>query len=340
MITTRSNFDLSAVTTFAIPARCDLWVEYDSQADIPGVLSMAAREGKPFLHIGEGSNMLFTRDFPGIVAHSRVKGIEVLSDCPEHMTVRVGAGVSMDDFVQWACNQELWGIENLSGIPGEAGASAVQNVGAYGTEAADTLVAVHAYDRNMDEFVTIPAEECCFGYRDSLFKHPEVRGRYVIHHVDYRLSHEPRPNVNYPAFKGVFASEPETPRQVRDAVLKIRDSKLPAPARVPSAGSFFKNPVVTSGQLAHVIAVEGNEYFPHYPAADSMWKIPAAWLIDRCGWKGQRRGNAAVWHLQPLVITNPDRLATGDEIVALENEIRQSVVERYGIELTPEVEHI
>lgn len=340
MITTRSNFDLSAVTTFAIPARCDLWVEYDSPADIPGVLATAAEEGKPFLHIGEGSNMLFTRDFPGIVAHSRVKGMEVLSDSPEHLTVRVGAGVPMDEFVQWACDHELWGIENLSGIPGEAGASAVQNVGAYGTEAADSIVAVHAYDRYMAEFVTIPAEECSFGYRDSLFKQPDTRGRYVIHHVDYRLSRVSRPNVSYPAFKGVFSADPSTPGLVREAVMMIRDSKLPAPTQVPSAGSFFKNPVVDPAQLARVVAVEGNDEFPHYPAGDSLWKIPAAWLIDKCGWKGQRRGNAAVWHLQPLVITNPDRRATGEEIVALENEIRQSVLARYGIELTPEVEHI
>lgn len=340
MITTRSNFDLSAVTTFAVPAKCDLWVEYDSPADIPDVLAIAAREGKPFLHIGEGSNMLFTRDFPGVVAHSLVKGIEELSSTHEEIIVRVGAGVPMDEFVEWACEHELWGIENLSGIPGEAGASAVQNVGAYGTEAADTIVAVHAYDRNMDEFVTIPAEECQFGYRDSLFKHPDVKGRYVIHHVDYRLSRLPKPNVSYPAFKGFFLEAPQHPKQVREAVREIRDSKLPDPAKVPSAGSFFKNPVVNSQQLAHLIAIEGGEDFPHYPAGESEWKVPAAWLIDRCSWKGHRQGNVAVWHLQPLVITNPERRATGDEVVALENEIRNSVLERYGIELTPEVEHI
>lgn len=338
MITTRNNFDLSAVTTFAIPARCDLWVEYDSPADIPEVLAMAAAEGKPFLHIGEGSNMLFTRDFPGVVAHSQVDGIEEYHASIDCLTVRVGAGVSMDAFVKWACERKLWGVENLSGIPGEAGASAVQNVGAYGAEAADTIVSVEAYDRDKGEFVTIPAEECRFAYRDSLFK--QLKGRYVIHHIVYRLNRVPSPNVNYPAFNGIFESAPVTPGQVREAVMKIRDSKLPHPSHVPSAGSFFKNPVVDSELLARVAAVEGDDEMPRYPAGDSMWKIPAAWLIDKCGWKGRRLGNAAVWHLQPLVITNPDRRATGEEIVALENEIRQSVYARYGIELTPEVEHI
>ncbi|MDE6377555.1 MAG: FAD-binding protein, partial [Duncaniella sp.] len=186
MIRKYDNFDLSAVTTFAVPARCRVWVEYDEPSDIPEVLSLGA-DGAPLMHIGEGSNMLFTRDYPGVVAHSRVKGIEIIGSETHKAIVRVGAGERMDSFVEWACSHGLWGIENLSGIPGEVGASAVQNVGAYGTEAADTIVAVHAYDAERREFVIIDASDCHFGYRDSVFKHSPARDRYVIHHVDYAL---------------------------------------------------------------------------------------------------------------------------------------------------------
>lgn len=336
MITKRDNFDLSTVTTFAVPARCKAWVEYDVPADIPAVLALAA-DNVPLMHIGEGSNMLFTRDYPGIVAHSCVKGIEIVRDDDDRSIVRVGAGERMDSFIKWACDGNLWGIENLSGIPGEAGASAVQNVGAYGTEAADTIIAVHAYDTVRKEFVTIDAADCDFGYRHSMFKlHP---GRYVIHHVDYALSKRPQPNIDYPAFKGRFETLPDNPCQIRDAVMAIRDSKLPDPSRVPSAGSFFKNPVIDDQALDRVIDVEGNEEFPRFRTGCG-WKIPAAWLIDRCGWKGRQLGNAAVWHLQPLVIVNPERKATAAEILDLESRIVQSVQERYGITLTPEVEHI
>lgn len=338
MITSRPDFDLSTVTTFAIPARCSRFVEYDTAADIPLLLSSLS-EGDKLVNIGEGSNMLFTRDFDGVVAHSRIKGIEVIDRVEDEVIVRVGSGVRMDDFISWACDQCLWGVENLSGIPGEAGASAVQNVGAYGVEAADCLVRVNAYDRINGEFVTIPAAECGFGYRDSIFKRPENKERYIIHSVDYCLSAKPLPKIDYPAFKTVLSSIPTTPVEVRIAVIAIRDSKLPDPSRVPSAGSFFKNPVVSDAQLAHVISVEGNDSFPHY-STDGGWKIPAAWLIDRCGWKGHREGNVAVWHLQPLVIVNPERRASASEVLALENKIEESVKSRYGIRLTPEVEHI
>ena len=336
MITKRENFDLSTVTTFAIPAKCSLWVEYDDPSDIPAVLALAS-ENVPLMHIGEGSNMLFTRDYPGVVAHSRVRGMEIVDDSDRGVVVRVGAGEKMDLFIALACDQGLWGVENLSGIPGEAGASAVQNVGAYGTEAADSIIAVHAYDSVEKKFLTIPAADCDFGYRDSMFKHS--RGRYVIHHVDYLLSRDPRPNISYPAFKGRFENAPESPSMVREVVLSIRDSKLPDPATVPSAGSFFKNPVVSDSQLAEVADVEGSDDFPHYPAGDG-WKIPAAWLLDRLGWKGRRFGNVAVWHLQPLVIVNPERKATATEILELEARICRSVYDVYGIVLTPEVEHI
>lgn len=338
MITTRQNFDLAQVTTFAIPAKCSCYMEYDKAEDIPFILS-TLRDGVDLFHIGGGSNLLFTSDFEGVVAHSAIKGIDIIDENPADVTVRVGAGVLMDDFIRWACDRELWGVENLSGIPGEVGASAVQNVGAYGSEAADTIVEVNAYDRDSHEFVTLRNAECRYGYRDSIFKHPDMHGCYIIHSVVYRLSATPKPNISYPALRDRFSTPPSFPHLVREAVIAIRDSKLPDPTKVPSAGSFFKNPVITDKQLDHIVSIEGNDSFPHY-RTDGGWKIPAAWLIDRCGWKGYRDGNVAVWHLQPLVIVNPERKATAADVLDLENRIRQSVKERYGVDLTPEVEHI
>ncbi|WP_304419026.1 UDP-N-acetylmuramate dehydrogenase [Muribaculum intestinale] len=338
MITTRQNFDLTAMTTFAIPAKCGCFIEYDIPEDIPFILS-TLRHDVDFVHIGGGSNLLFTHDFPGVVAHSAIKGIEIVEEDPAGVKVKVGAGEKMDDFIRWACDRELWGVENLSGIPGEVGASAVQNVGAYGSEAADAIVEVNAYDREKGEFVTIPCEECRYGYRDSIFKRPELRGCYIIHSVVYRLTATPSPKIDYPALRERFQEPPQSPTQVRDAVIAVRDSKLPDPADTPSAGSFFKNPVIDDATLRHIIEVEGNESFPHY-AVDGGWKIPAAWLIDRCGWKGRREGNVGVWHLQPLVIVNPERKATASEVIALEQRIKDSVMNRYGVTLTPEVEHI
>ncbi|MBD5323114.1 MAG: UDP-N-acetylmuramate dehydrogenase [Bacteroides sp.] len=338
MITTRQNFDLAQVTTFAIPAKCSRYIEYDQPEDIPLIIS-ELQDVDRLYHIGGGSNLLFTHDYDGVVAHSAIKGIDVVDETTDGVTVRVGAGVVMDDFISWACDRGLWGVENLSGIPGEAGASAVQNVGAYGAEAADTIVEVHAYDSHKNEFVTFTNEDCHYGYRDSIFKRSDIRGRYIIHSVVYRLSSVPKPNICYPALKDQFDTPPDDPHLIRRAVIAIRDSKLPDPSKVPSAGSFFKNPVINDDQLAKIISIEGTDTFPHY-RTDNGWKIPAAWLIDRCGWKGHHDNNAAVWHLQPLVITNPGRKASAADILDLEDRIKQSVRERYGVNLEPEVEHI
>ena len=234
------------------------------------------------------------------------------------------------------------GIENLSGIPGEVGASAVQNVGAYGAEAADSIVAVHAYDEVEEEFVTFTTDECHYAYRDSVFKQADFKKRYIIHAVDYRLSPIPAPDLSYPALKSHFEGFDEStlsPSDIRKAIIEIRNSKLPDPVKVPSAGSFFKNPVISEELFAEIRAKEAPAEPPHYKVSDG-YKIPAAWLIDRCGWKGYRDGNIGVWHLQPLVIVNPDRQASPEEVISLETRIIDSVKQRFGIKLTPEVEHI
>lgn len=341
MITTTDNYDLTKHNTFAMQVKCGVFMEYTKAEDIPFILSSIRKDVERF-HIGAGSDLLFTGDYPGVILHSAIKGMEIISESPQEVIVRVGAGESMDDFVIWAADRGLWGIENLSGIPGEVGASAVQNVGAYGAEACDSIVAVHAFDEVEQEFVTFQKDECMFGYRDSIFKQPDEKGRYIIHAVDYSLSPSGCPNLSYPALKKIFEEKDCTslsPHDIRKAVIGIRDSKLPDPAEVPSAGSFFKNPIVTPEHFEQICRSEGNTDIPHY-TVDNGLKIPAAWMIERCGWKGYSNGNVAVWHLQPLVIVNPEKKASPEEVIKLENKIIESVNARFGITLSPEVEHI
>ena len=339
MITSRLNFDLTDRNTYPMPVKCGCFMEYDSRDDIPFLLS-TLRPEVDMLHIGAGSNLLFLNDYPGVVVHSAVRGMEIIREDGDSVLVRVGAGQDMDGFIAWACDHGLWGVENLSGIPGEAGSAAVQNVGAYGVEAADVIEEIEAFDCPAGDFITLRPEQCDYGYRHSMFKSPMMKGNYIIASVTFRLSKEPQPKTSYPALAARFPQPPATPAKVRKAVIEIRDSKLPDPAKVPSAGSFFKNPVVSRETFGRICAAEGGEdAVPHYPAPDGV-KIPAAWMIDRCGWKGRTMGNAAVWHLQPLVIVNPDRNATPADVLALERAIIESVRERFGVTLTPEVEHI
>ncbi|WP_304968801.1 FAD-binding protein, partial [uncultured Duncaniella sp.] len=239
MITTIDNYDLSSRNTFAMKVKCGAFMEYTKADDIPFLLSTIRKDVEKF-HIGAGSNLLFTRDFPGVVLHSAIKGFEIICKNPQEVIVRVGSGETMDDFIRWACDRELWGIENLSGIPGEVGASAVQNVGAYGTEACDAIVAVHAFDEVEREFVTFSKEDCRYAYRDSIFKKSDAKKRYIIHAVDYALTPLHSPNLSYPALKKAFEGKDVdslSPNDIRAAVIATRDSKLPNPAVTPSAGS-------------------------------------------------------------------------------------------------------
>ncbi|MCM1521819.1 MAG: UDP-N-acetylmuramate dehydrogenase [Muribaculaceae bacterium] len=339
MITSRQNFDLTDRNTFAMPVKCGCFMEYDSRDDISFLLSTIRQEVDIF-HIGAGSNLLFLRDYPGVVIHSAIRGIETVKTDGDTVLVRAGAGETMDSFIEEMGGRGLWGVENLSGIPGEVGSAAVQNVGAYGVEAADVIDTIEAFDRSRGEFVNLKAEDCGYGYRWSMFKNPVMKKNYIIASVTFRLSATPKPNTTYPALSKRFATPPATPGEVREAVIEIRNTKLPDPARVPSAGSFFKNPVVDRETFERICEKEGGpENVPHYDVESGV-KIPAAWMIDRCGWKGKSMGNVAVWHSQPLVIVNPERKGTPGEVVALENAIIASVRERFGITLSPEVEHI
>ena len=458
------------MNTFGMKVKARCFIEYDSVADLVDI--EFEELARPVLHIGGGSNLLFTDDFKGTVLHSKIDFIEILDKChsiPEapafagsgtpypgvgkcllhtngtlsadlkpsnEVLVSVGAGVVFDDFCAWAAKEGLWGVENLSYIPGEVGASAVQNIGAYGVEVKDVIRRVYCYDTVEEEFVNFSVEECEYGYRDSIFKDPEVKGRYIVTHVVFALSRVPQPKLEYGHLKDALAevaslsSDPRlpvgrhplagggmslpgdatsaggtssesshcksesshcnsesshchserseeslTPSLIRRTIIKIRKEKLPEPSVKGSAGSFFKNPVVP---MEHYLRIEaatkaefGPDYkVPHYiietePSAShlghsschpepsschpersegsvpcSLVKIPAAWMIEQCGWKGKRSGGAAVWDKQPLVIVNHTGEAYPEEIIGLEKRIIASVKAKFGVELHPEVEHI
>ena len=299
---------------------------------------------QPLFVMGGGSNLLFTKDFPGTVLHLCNKGYDVIpSEAKESVFVTAGAGVVFDDFCAWAAEQGLWGPENLSLIPGEVGASAVQNIGAYGVEAKDIIDTVHAFDRTTRAFVDIPGADCGYGYRTSLFK-TDWKGRYIITAVTFRLSAVPQPKLDYGGVRKALGDREPTPQVIRETVIGIREQKLPDPKVTGSAGSFFCNPVIERDHFEKIVAIakaeNGPEYeVPHYDVGERV-KVPAAWMIDQCGFKGAREGGAQVYPKQPLVIVNETGNATPDEIIALEQRVIGTIREKYGIELHPEVEHV
>ena len=389
MVKTEYYKDLTRMNTFGMKVKARCFIEYDSVADLVDI--EFEELARPVLHIGGGSNLLFTDDFKGTVLHSKIDFIEILDEGPE-VLVSVGAGVVFDDFCAWAAKEGLWGVENLSYIPGEVGASAVQNIGAYGVEVKDVIRRVYCYDTVEEEFVSFGVEECEYGYRDSVFKDPEVKGRYIVTHVVFALSREPRPRLEYGHLKEAVSASlsgdpriepsalthplagggmsPEsnaetasrlTPMMVRKVIIKIRKEKLPEPSVVGSAGSFFKNPVISREHFERIEAAAKAEFGPDYKvphyiietepspchpersegsSPEPLIKVPAAWMIEQCGWKGRRSGGAAVWEKQPLVIVNYTGEAYPEEIVGLEKRIIASVKAKFGVELHPEVEHI
>lgn len=337
------NVSLQRMNTFGMKVKAACLVEYDSFQELAGLDTESLPQ--PVFHIGGGSNLLFTKDFPGTVLHSRIRFMQPY-EMQEYVLVRVGSGVLWDDLCAWASDHGLWGIENLSLIPGEVGAAAVQNIGAYGVEAADVIDSVECYDLLGKQTVSFKQADCGYGYRTSNFK-TIWKGRYIVVSVNIRLTKAYSPRTGYGNISsaleekyGVYEIENErlTPTRLREVVCAIRRAKLPEPSETGSAGSFFRNPVVERSVYEEVLRISGAEV-PHYDMGD-MVKIPAGWLIEQCGWKGAIRGNAGVYPKQALVIINATGEASPKEILDLENEITTSVRDRYGIELIPEVEHI
>jgi UDP-N-acetylmuramate dehydrogenase len=340
MVTRHEKYDLSQQNTFGMKVSCRLYVEVTEPEDLLTLDFDALPQ--PIFVMGGGSNLLFTGDFPGTVLHLCNKGCHS-ERSEESVLVTMGAGVVFDDFCAWAAAEGLWGPENLSLIPGEVGASAVQNIGAYGVEAKDIIDTVHAFDRTTRSFVDIPCADCGYGYRTSRFK-TDWKGRYIITAVTFRLSTVPQPKLDYGGVRKALGDREPSPQVIRETVIGIREQKLPDPKEIGSAGSFFCNPVIDRDHFERIVALakaeNGPEYeVPHYEVGEKV-KVPAAWMIDQCGFKGMRLGGAQVYPRQPLVIVNATGTATPEEIVALEQRVIDTIKDKYGIELHPEVEHV
>ena len=333
-----TDFALLAYNTFGMDVRAAAFVEYAIVEELCQLLSsdLFAQYRNHFIHIGAGSNLLFMGDYDGLVLHSAMKDLSIVGETSEEVLVRVGSGYVWDDFVGYCVAHGWAGVENLSAIPGEVGASAVQNIGAYGVEVCDVIERVEAVGLDGQARV-FGKSECEYGYRDSVFKR-ELRGQYIVTHVVYRLQKSPTYKLDYGDLRArVEAIGPPSLAAVRTAVTAIRNSKLPDPKVLGNAGSFFTNPVIPRVQYETLQA----EYpdMPSYKIDDEHIKIPAGWLIERTGWKGRSLGNAAVHDRQALVLVNKGG-ATGREVSELAQHVCDDIFAKYGIRITPEVNYI
>lgn len=334
----KENINLAGYTSFGASAVADRLVEWNSVGDLLAYLSGAGKEhlaGKWTL-LGEGCNTLFTQDYHGTIIRSISKGISILEESNQEVVIRAEAGEVWDDVVAWSTERNLWGAENLSAIPSSVGASAVQNIGAYGVEAKDIIEWVEVV--RLDTLTTeqLPNCECHFGYRESIFKQ-ELAGKVIITAVCYRLQKSATPKLDY----GTLRPEVErigdlSPAGIRKAVVAIRESKLPDPKVIGNAGSFFKNPILPRAQVEDL-----KEHYPEMPiyevaGAPESLKIATGWLIDSLGWKGKSLGRAGVHSRQALVLVNMGG-ATGEEVMALAERICHEVNEKFGVEISPEV---
>jgi UDP-N-acetylmuramate dehydrogenase len=327
---------LKQYNTFGIDVFAHLFSEVNSEKQLTELLLDKELRKQPLLIMGGGSNLLFTGDVDGIVVKINLLAKEILSENEETVLVRAAAGENWDEFVAWTVEQGFSGLENLSLIPGVVGSCPIQNIGAYAVEVKDYVSEVEIIYLDDCKKQVLDKESCRFGYRDSIFKN-ELKGKAVIVSVSFLLNKKYKPELTY----GAIAKELSDagilrpgPADVREAVCRIRRSKLPDPAILGNAGSFFKNPVVSSEKFESM-----SEKFPGIPAYhqdNGMYKLAAGWLIEQCGWKGVRRGNAGVHEKQALVLVNYGN-ATGNEILALADEIKKSVMNKFGVELQTEV---
>ncbi|MBP5306958.1 MAG: UDP-N-acetylmuramate dehydrogenase [Paludibacteraceae bacterium] len=326
------DYSIKPHTTFGVDADVSYYVEYETEEELKELIESGFLLDREVLSLGGGSNVLFCDDFDGVVLHSEIKGIEEVERTEDTVLLRVGAGEVWDDFVAWTIAHGFYGAENLSAIPGSVGATPVQNIGAYGVEAKDLIERVECVDTKSAYTVTFEGNELAFGYRDSAFKH-DLKGIFIVTRVYYRLSLRPSFKLDYGTIRKELEGKEVTLQTVREAVMRIRNSKLPDPSVTGNAGSFFRNPVISRDRYEEL----EEEYpgMPHYEAEGGV-KIPAAWLIEQCGWKGRTLGKAGVCETQPLVLVNRGG-AYGHDILELSDQIRASVRGKFGIEISPEV---
>ena len=331
-MTLKENISLLPYNTFGLPAKAKIFAEYSSVEELRALLEQY--KGEPLLHIGAGSNLLFTKDFDGVILHSALRRARCVSEDADYVWIEAENGLVLDELIAQLCDMGISGLENLSYIPGEVGASAVQNVGAYGVEAKDVIESVRAVSIADGVERIFSNAECQYGYRDSIFKN-SLRGKYIITHVVYRLNKHFEPKLNYGNLSSEVGSDP-TPMSVRESVIRIRQQKLPEVSELGSAGSFFKNPIVPR-EVYEAVAAQ-YEKVPHYEQEGGI-KIPAAWLIEQCGWKGKMMGGAQCYEKQPLVLVNRNN-ATPEDIVNLAAAICKDVQDKFGISISPEVNYI
>lgn len=325
------QFDLSALNTLGLRSIAEQFVAITEPGQIPALIDYSSQRRLPILWLGGGSNLVLAESVPGIVAQLQLPGIELLESSDQRVVLRVGAGEVWHAFVRWTLEQGYFGLENLALIPGSVGASPVQNIGAYGVEVCELIECVDAYDSKTQQWVSLATDECQFGYRDSLFKRNP--GRFVIASVSFRLSRQFLPKLSYAPLAQRFGEQAEVDAlEVFDAVCDIRSAKLPDPAVLGNAGSFFKNPVVSQVQFEKLLA----EYpsIPNYPA-DSGRKLAAGWLIEQAGLKGYSDGPVGVHKLQALVLVNYGG-ASRKDVEALATDVKEEVWDKFGVALEQE----
>lgn len=332
----RENFSIKAYNTFGIEARARYFFQFSNLEELKQGLSTFDLNGMPVFVMGTGSNLLFVKDFDGLMLHSLMDKIEVVDEDEDYVFVKSGSGVEWDDLVAWAVKQNFGGLENLSLIPGQVGATPVQNIGAYGVEVKDVLSEAEAIEIVSGHIRTFSNADCEFAYRNSIFKQA-LRGKYLFTNVTFKLAKKPVVNLAYGHVADVYDKYPEGGiAAMRKAIIEIRESKLPDTKILGNAGSFFKNPVMSAEDFKTI----KNEYpsVPFYEVGADV-KVPAAWMIDQCGLKGFREGNVGVHEHQPLVLVNYGG-ATGAEILALAKKVMDLVKNKFNVALEPEVNFI
>ncbi|HEY4787444.1 MAG TPA: UDP-N-acetylmuramate dehydrogenase [Bacteroidales bacterium] len=334
MIIIEECYSLKSYNTFGVQCLARIFAEANNPDDLQTIINVFREDHRPKLILGGGSNMLFTEDFDGVVIFPDLKGYDVIEQSENHVWVKAYAGENWDKFVAYCVSKKWGGIENLSLIPGNIGASPIQNIGAYGVEVKDVIDSVEAVDLQTGDVRLFSNTECRFGYRDSIFKH-EAKNKYIIVAVTFKLSKKPIFHINYKDVTEELKNFTEINiGSVRQAIINIRRRKLPDPEKLGNAGSFFKNPVVPIDVYINIRKDFTDA--PSYPVDDNHVKIPAAWLIQTCGWKGKREANVGTYETQPLVIVNYGQ-ATGSEIYEFGRKMQDSVYQKFNIELEMEV---
>lgn len=336
----QQNYPLKKYNTFGVDAYAKYFGAFTNISDLKNLLaysSSSLRGGKgEVLVLGGGSNILFIKNYDGLVLKNEIRGINTVHEDEDHIYVRAGAGENWHQFVMHCIKNNFSGVENLSLIPGNVGASPMQNIGAYGAEIKDVFYSLEAFHLQEQRIVNFTLNDCGFGYRNSVFK-KKYKDQFAILTVTFRLNKKPQYNISYGAIKEELEKmgvKELNIKSISQAVINIRQNKLPDPNVIGNAGSFFKNPEVSAHELHELKLINAN--VPYYPAGNSHFKISAAWLIEQCGWKGFRRGDAGCHEKQALVLVNYGN-ASGEEIYDLSEEIKQSVKEQFDVDLEREV---